>query len=140
MTKIETDAATILAQIETAATKQAKHKEHKEQIATLKVGQALRQGDIYLLRVPKTHPRGEVRTDRQLAVGSTRGSRHFAVGGEVYEGTTAPKWAARALLGPLLVNPEVVTHPEHAHVRFAGAYTIQVTHQLDAVSMARVQD
>jgi len=113
-------------------------------ILAIKVGQAVRQGDIYIHRVDEYHPRGAAARNRQLAVGTTQGSRHVAEPPAiVYEGAERPKWCTGQLLGPLFVVPQgqrcVVSHPEHAHVDLpAGTY--QVTHQMDARTLDRVRD
>lgn len=109
---------------------------------TMQIGQVARQGDIYLHRVSADHPCGAATTDRQLAVGTTQGSRHVAdAPAQVYIGTTPPPTAPRTLLGPCIVLSErgVVSHPEHAHISLpAGVY--QVTHQMDARTLERVSD
>lgn len=113
-------------------------------ISSIKVGQVVRQGDIYIHRVGSNHSRGAVARSRQLAVGTTQGSRHVAeLPAIVYEGSERPKWCTGQLLGPLFVVPAgqrcVVSHPEHAHVDLpAGTY--QVTHQMDARTLDRVRD
>lgn len=102
----------------------------------------VRQGDIYIHRVPASHARGKA-TGRQLALGNTQGSRHVAEApSKVFVGTTLPIGCQpRTFLGPLVESDErfTVTHPEHAHVSLpAGTY--QVTHQMDARTLARVAD
>ncbi len=108
----------------------------------MKIGEAVRQGDIYLHMVKDDHARGAATKNRQLAIGDTQGSRHILAGeAEVFEGTKAPEWAPNALLGPLfrLFKRATVTHPEHAHVDLEpGCY--QVTHQMDARTLERVKD
>jgi hypothetical protein len=111
----------------------------------LKVGDVARQGDVYLTRVADDHQRGARLTNRQLAVGVSRGARHVAQEpAEVYEGTRIPSGhAPTAMLGPCVVVPAgrtaVVTHPEHAHFML-GEGVWQVTHQLDAFTRRRVED
>lgn len=112
-------------------------------IKDIAVGKVVRQGDIYLHRVDADHPKGKARKDRQLALGTTMGSRHVAESpAKVFEGAAAPTWCdQRTFLGPLIVAEKrfTVTHPEHAHVCLpAGTY--QVTHQMDARTMERVKD
>lgn len=104
-----------------------------------------RQGDIYLHMVTKDHPRGKRIKNRQLAIGTTQGSRHIIEGDdvEVYEGTTLPNYVKdrRTPLGPCFVikRRETNTHPEHAHSSLpAGTY--QVTHQMDARTWRRTLD
>ena len=129
----------ILTEIEaTAADATTRH------VHQIQVGQAVRQGDVYLVRVPDTHPHGATLAGRQLAIGTTRGSRHVAEApAQVFAGTTAPQGLVNPLLGPCVVVPEgeraIVTHPEHAHVSLpAGVY--QVTHQLNPRTQQRVSD
>lgn len=111
-------------------------------IKGMKVGQIVRQGDIYIHMVKDTHPHGKRSKNHQLAMGNTQGSRHIApVEAEVYEGKKSPEWAPNALLGPLfkLFKRATVTHPEHAHIDLeTGCY--QVTHQLDLKTLERVKD
>lgn len=110
----------------------------------LAVGKHVRQGDIYICRVADTHARGEEQKDRQLAQGESRGSRHIAEApAKVYAGTTAPANAlnSRLFLGPCVVSesPFMISHPEHANV-ILTAGTYQIVHQMDALTLKRVQD
>lgn len=116
----------------------------------IKVGQAIHQGDIYLHRVRKDHPRGKLLGTRKLAIGQGEGSHHMAEGDDVavYEGqrlppgVTEPEWMREGdLLGPVVVaeRPWVNTHPVHAHTCLpAGVY--QVTYQGDYRTQQRVID
>lgn len=116
----------------------------------LDIGTAIHQGDVYLHRVADDHPRGEPLGTRQVAVGTTVGSRHIIEGDdvEVFAGKAlppsvkVPAWTTeRDLLGPLVVAKEAftLTHPEHAHHRLpAGTYA--VTYQADYTTRSRVQD
>lgn len=127
--------------IEREAKEKAVHEVRK--ILEIKVGQVVRQGDIYVHCVEARHARGKKTENRQLAMGKSRGSRHVAEGTvEVFEGTTAPEWCRRGtFLGPVIVaaQPFTITHPEHAYVELpAGVY--QVTHQMDARTADRVLD
>lgn len=121
------------------------------------VGQVAHQGDVYLHRVKDDHPRGKLLGTRQIAVGTTVGSRHVVEGHvEVYEGVELPpgfrlpsgqvdgrKWQARTedVLGPVVVwrAAGVLTHPEHAH-HACEVGVDQVTYQYDWATRARVQD
>lgn len=115
-------------------------------IESIEIGKVVRQGDIYIHAVKADHKHGNAAKSRQLALGNSQGSRHVAAGNKfsvlVYDGTTLPEWCdRRTFLGPLVKakKPFTITHPEHAHVRLpAGCY--QVTHQMDARTMERVQD
>lgn len=110
-------------------------------IESIEVGQVVRQGDIYIHRVDDAHPRGKVTQNRQLAIGTTQGSRHVAESGSVFAGTTAPSWAPAALLGPCVESTEriQISHPEHAHIDLPRG-TYQITHQMDARTLERVAD
>ncbi len=116
--------------------------QEKRVIAKIEVGQAVRQGDIYIHRVMIDHRRGNELKTRQLALGESMGSRHIAEApAKVHEGLRAPDWAETDLLGPCIVAelPFTITHPEHAHICLpAGIY--QVTHQMDARTKKRVID
>ena len=112
-------------------------------IKNIEIGQGIRQGDIYIHRVPQTHPRGKVSLSNQLAIGETNGARHIAdAPAEVYQGVKLPEWCdARTFLGPVVVLKKraVISHPEHANVSLPSG-TYQVTHQMDARTMKRVVD
>lgn len=104
------------------------------------------QGDVYVHRVADDHPRGRRLETRQLARGTTQGSRHVAEGEvEVYEGAEFPPTVdarfPRDCLGPVVVAPQGwrMPHPEHTdHEMPAGTY--QVTYQLDVSTQRRVAD
>ena len=116
---------------------------------SLSVGQVAHQGDVYLMRVKANHPRGDELGTRQVAIGTTVGSRHIMVGPvRVYRGKKLPKCVDQnqARLGPVVVvehgeEDAILTHPEHAHhclPRARGTY--QVIYQLDMRTMRAVQD
>lgn len=116
----------------------------------IEIGHAIHQGDVYLHRVADTHARGKELGTRQVAVGTTVGSRHVVEGEDVrvYEGAALPpgvkepEWVARgSILGPVVVaeQPFALTHPEHAHHALPpGCY--QVTYQADFQTQRRVAD
>lgn len=114
----------------------------KRAVVEIAIGKVVRQGDIYIHRVPNDHERGLELKTRQLALGESMGSRHIAEApAKVCEGTEAPDWARTELLGPCIVSdlPFTISHPEHAHIHLpAGVY--QVTHQMDARTKKRVID
>lgn len=112
-------------------------------IAEFPIGKIARQGDIYICRVADDHVHGGPLESRQLAQGTSKGSRHIAeMPATVYEGTTAPPQAiATPFLGPC-VQSDVefrISHPEHSDV-IVPAGTYQITHQMDARTLRRVQD
>lgn len=114
-----------------------------------KIGNVAHQGDVYLTRVRADHPRGKLLGTRQIAVGTSVGSRHVVEGNvEVYEGVELPPGfklpdGARKedMLGPVVVtlSDAVLTHPEHAH-HALGCGVDQVTYQWDETTRARQQD
>lgn len=122
--------------IETAA---ATHGPELRMVRTMKVGQVVRQGDIYIERVAKIPQDATPRADRQLAPGSTQGSRHVVEG----DATLYDRLKASPLHGPLIDAPErfVVTHPEHAHVSLpSGKYAVTFQRDYAQEEAARVQD
>jgi hypothetical protein len=112
-------------------------------VEKIKIGQAVRQGDIYIHCVAPTHLRGKKLESRQLALGDSQGSRHVAeLPAAVYEGVALPESCSqRTFLGPLIVSLDrfKVVHPEHAHFSLPKG-TYQVTHQSDARTKDRVID
>jgi len=124
----------------------AKVRPEVRHISKMTIGQAVRQGDCYIVRISMTHKPGMPRKDFQLAPGTSRGSRHIATGEkiEVFEASAIPRRSginSRALLGPVMVAKSrcLVTHPEHAHVDLPpGAY--QILYQMDMQTQERVQD
>ena len=122
------------------------------------IGQGVRQGDVYLIRLGaatkdapevlalvsairksakpgettlKSLPEtiGEPTRVRQVAVGDTVGSRHVAEGSLTIYAAPA---GAHALVGPIVVAFERwrLTHPEHGHFDL-GAGCYQVLYQRD---------
>lgn len=127
----------------------------------LEIGQVIQQGDVYLHRVPADWPRGKLLGTRQVAVGTSVGSRHIVVGDgvAVYEGKQLPpsvtvrkaKRGSRQrgfteadYLGPVTVIPtsEALSHPEHSYHRNESGecMTFQVTYQVDEATGRRVED
>ena len=111
-------------------------------IGTIYPGQVIRQGDIYLLCVEKSHPVGEQTLNRQLAPGNSMGSRHCIEGNvNLYIGVKAPEWCKSNLVGPVIVARErfKLVHPEHAHFDMPAGY-FQTIYQLDPRTMMRVEE
>ncbi|MCC6573148.1 MAG: hypothetical protein IT462_05090 [Planctomycetes bacterium] len=112
------------------------------EIKSLKEGEAVRQGDIYVTCLKKLPAkRGKALATRQLAPGSSQGSRHCAEGEDLTLYSPTP--GSTELTGPLIVAKRnfKITHPEHAHfVMPAGIY--QVTYQRDfsREGLFRVED
>lgn len=112
------------------------------------IGDAIHQGDVYIHRVADDYPHGKELGTRQVAVGTTIGSRHIAEGNvSVYakaQPFPMPSMDERcwdACTGPVIVaqGTWTLTHPEHAHHRLpAGCYV--VTYQLDERTRRAVED
>ena len=103
------------------------------------------QGDVYVHAVPSTHPHGRPLETRQIAFGTTQGSRHILEGDvQVFEGTALPEGVLpRTPLGPFfLVGPggARLTHPEHSHWVLVPNTAKQTTLQLDAITGAAALD
>lgn len=118
----------------------------------LEVGRAIHQGDVYVFAVAGSHPRGDRLGTRQVAVGTTIGSRHVADGDgvEVFAAVAGaadkllPLFDAdqrAACLGPVVVARDTwtLTHPEHAH-HVMPAGTFQVVYQWDEATRRNVAD
>lgn len=128
-------------------------------IKEAKIGDIIRQGDIYIHFVGKDHPKGAIRKDHQLAPGFSKGSRHVADKSvEVFDGVRAPEsWRKKMqanfptlrievmekeLIGPRLHFKEraLITHPEHADISIPAGSDCQVIYQLNPRTMKRSQD
>jgi len=127
-------------QIEKAA---EKPRTEIRKVSKIKPGQAVRQGDVYLVVVEGVKAGAPV-LNRQLAPGETQGSRHIAEApAQIFQSPGHPLKgiASNALLGPLVESAKTwnLAHPEHAHVSLPpGQY--QVVYQLDFAAQRRVQD
>lgn len=115
-------------------------------VAKIKVGQFIRQGDIYLTRIAKRAPNWQPTGNRQLAPGTSPGSRHVVGAGPRL--FVSPEAIPREVKGRTvrLLGPQVeadksfaLEHPEHAHFELpAGTY--QVSFQLDYAQQSAVRD
>ena len=113
-------------------------------VASMSVDEWVRQGDVYVIRVPDGHPRKEPLGTRQVALGVGHGSRHVAEGQmvQVFKAIEAKNGEGPIILDHCIVeSPErwALTHPQHAHFDLpAGSFLIR--HQLDAATRRRVED
>ena len=115
-------------------------------VRTLGESDEVRQGDIYVHNhtgeLPLSKPK--LVASYQLAVGSSKGSRHVAVadeGGKL-EVWDAPEGSS-ALLGPVVRSDKrfTVEHPEHAHISLpSGCYQVTYQRDFEAEEIARVAD
>lgn len=119
--------------------------EHR-QIDKIKVGEFARQGDVYLTRIDGIDKDWQPNGNRQLAPGTSPGSRHVVTKGPVLHVSPEANPVDRTggnvrLLGPQIhaEKPFTVEHPEHAHLCMPpGNY--QVSYQLDFNQQRAVRD
>lgn len=115
-------------------------------VDAIAIGEHVRQGDVYLQRIDKRTADWKATTNRQLAPGTSQGSRHIVDGSmKLYASPDARPLDRTGntvrLLGPQIVakEPFMLTHPEHAHFQMpAGVY--QCSYQLDWSSQQAVRD
>jgi len=103
-------------------------------IVALALGEWVRQGDVYLERVPDGVPRG-ARRRAQLVDGTSVGARHVA-------GTPAQVFEADRVGGEIVVVSAAgwtLRHPEHAHLALPAG-TFRVVRQLDMQTRRAVED
>jgi hypothetical protein len=113
------------------------------------VGKHVRQGDLYIIRMdPSTFDKTKykVTQNRQLAPGSTKGSRHtvtdaVTVYAPVKEQEVLRQNDGFTMLGPVVESKErfSVDHPEHAAMS-CPAGTYQISYQIDPITQRKVQD
>jgi hypothetical protein len=118
-------------------------------------GDVVRQGDIYVVRLDHDIPDCGPSPSRQLAPGTTQGSRHVADGdcdvlipvesaAVVILARLIPQTNGhRQFIGPLIRarGPVTITHPEHGHRTLPGDAVYLVTYQRTwADEIRRVQD
>lgn len=131
--------------------------------ATASSVRGFRQGDVYLLRVPKDMEVSLKGMERlkslKIAEGDTKGSRHILEGDvKAYRGDLTKKlrevyadefakhgdsFFNEYFVGPVVVTGSkgaVLTHPEHAHFKLSRNTTYQTYHQVDAYTRERVRD
>lgn len=116
---------------------------------TFGIGDAVHQGDIIIIGINGLPPGAKHRANRQLADGSTQGSRHVMTRGKVFD--CDPESISRAIkdatgirvdaryCGPVFVSPKNPTaddlsHPEHGNHGFPAGQVCAVVFQrnLDA--------
>jgi hypothetical protein len=110
-------------------------------IDTIEVGQAIRQGDVYLVRI-KEKPSDLIPTlDPQIAKGNTKGSRHIL---EITPTLRIYKLKnAGPLDGPVIESQEQITltHPEHAWFKLpGGCYSTHYQQDFCRQEIAAVRD
>lgn len=132
-------------------------------LESFEIGDVSHQGDLIIVRIAELPRSARPRTNRQLADGSTQGSRHILQRGELFDAD--PEAVASLILkattkagcpcqvdsryvGPVFISPpsptaDDLTHPEHGNQGFPAGSICAVVHQrnLDAEEReARVAD
>lgn len=112
--------------------------------ADFPVGSVACQGDLLFVAIDKLPSSATPRKNRQLAIGSTMGSRHIAARGNVYDCNhdavrkaiqeATGKIVASDLIGPVFVSPadpteSDITHPEHGDQGFPACTVVAVVYQ-----------
>lgn len=115
--------------------------------ADFPVGTVVHQGDLILVRISELPASAKTRADRQLAEGSTQGSRHILDVGDVYNcdkraATEAIQRGCGTNVGREYIGPVFCTaggkadilHPEHGDHHYRGDMVIACVYQrnLDA--------
>lgn len=121
----------------------------------LKVGDVIRQGDVYIARLPDGAHIGKPHKAElalKLALGETAGSRHILEGDfQAYDrdekspmpeackaSSVTPLWSPAFKVGK---GGATITHPEHAHVvNLVPGCSYQAWQQMDPRTRQRVQD
>jgi len=119
----------------------ATHTAQERFVRTMQIGEWFAQGDLDIIQITKIEfdSLKGVKTQHQLAPGSTKGSRHIASNGvQVFTNKNND-----ALAGPVLSATArwSVTHPEHADVSLpAGYYRIDYQRDYELEERERVRD
>lgn len=126
----------------------ARHMPEVRVVPAMKVGQVVRQGDIYIERVSAIEGKGKAVQSRQLAPGSSKGSRHIVAESDavtLWESKPSLKSKAPFQIGAAIeaAGDVVVTHPEHAWIKILGDKVkrfYQVWFQADFARKERAKD
>lgn len=120
----------------------------------LKEGEVCRQGDVYLIVMPKgTVKKLHAVKSRQLVPGVTNGSRHIVAEDpkvKIWKSDPDLKWLENQVGFPVLpvqIGPCVeskdgftLTHPSHPFCAKFPPGDVQVVYQVDAVTRQRAKD
>lgn len=122
---------------------EAVEKNHAETrvIDKIEIGQAFRQGDVYVTRIAELPSDVVATMNTQIAKGQTKGSRHILAdtkGLKIFNLKDAGP-----LDGPVFTSTEEMhlTHPEHAHFVFpAGTYSSRYQQDFQQIEIMAVRD
>jgi hypothetical protein len=123
--------------------------------ASFEPGDVAHQGDLIFVAIHSLPASAKPRANRQLADGSTQGSRHVMTRGAIYD--CSPDEVVAAIkkvrpssvvtdkfIGPVFVSPDSptendLTHPEHGHHGFPAGAVCAVVVQRNLDSEEREQ-
>lgn len=122
--------------------------------ATWPVGSGAHQGDLILVRIEAVPASAKPRTQRQMALGNTQGSRHILEGGQPFD--CEPSEVAEAIrkvcpkadtldakyVGPVFLTDDntALRHPEHGHHCYPEAgMAVAVVYQKNLDALQREQ-
>lgn len=121
-------------------------------LESFSVGDVSHQGDLVIVCVESLPPSATPRSERQLAIGTTKGSRHVLERGELFDcfplDVVAAIKAANgvevdgAFVGPMFISPDEptdsdLTHPEHGNQGFPAGAVCAVVYQRNLDAMER---
>ena len=116
-------------------------KKKKIVVESIKINQYIRQGDVYIRRIEKITGIKKI-SNRQLAPGLTKGSRHMVDDSvDLFDGFIPLNESPNFTFGPQIKAKKSfkITHPEHADFTLpAGNY--QVSYQCDWIRQEKVRD
>lgn len=113
-------------------------------LENFEVGDVSHQGDLILVRIARLPKSAKPRQSRQLATGSTIGSRHILERGDVYECNPQEvvdliasasgcrieaEYTGLAFVSPEDPTENDVTHPQHGNQGFPAGAVIAVVYQ-----------
>ena len=123
-------------------------------LSAFATGDVSHQGDIMIVGIASLPKSAKPRDNRQLADGTTQGSRHVLDRGDVYDCASDDVVAAIAAatgcmvdpdyVGPVFVSPvdpteNDLTHPEHGNQGFPACQVCAVVYQRTVDAEQRIQ-
>ncbi len=132
--------------VEKAETKGNKKMQKIRTCLDIKIGQTVRQGDIYVTRIdPKKVQKGNLIINRKLAPGNSVGASHAVMEDpqvKLYKSTAPLRTGMiEAMRGPVIMAEKEfsIIHQKHAWDKLpAGCY--EVTYQMDFATKQRALD
>jgi len=113
-------------------------------LAGFSVGDVSHQGDLIVVAIPRLPKSARARARRQLADGSTQGSRHVLERGDVFDADPAevaalvreangsvvdPRYVGAVFVSPADPTADDLTHPEHGNHGYPAGTVCAVVYQ-----------